>query len=96
MLESVYQARLIKKLGLMFPGSLVLKNDSGYRQGIPDLSVFYRNRYAFLEVKPNASAGYEPNQLLYLEKLNAMSFAARIDPSNEEEVLRALQQAFGS
>lgn len=96
MLESVYQARLIKKLGELFPGCLVLKNDSGYRQGIPDLSVFYGGRYAFLEVKPDAAAGYEPNQLFYLDMLNRMSFAARIDPSNERDVLCALQQAFGA
>ena len=94
MLESVYQARLIKKLDIMFPGCLVLKNDSGYRQGILDLSIFYGPRWAMLEVKASEHAPYEPNQLYYIEMLNRMSFAARIDPSNEQEVLNALQQAF--
>ena len=93
MLERVYQARLIKDLSSMFPGCLILKNDSSYLQGIPDLVIFYRDRWAMLEVKPSETAPYEPNQEYYLEILDGMSFASRIDPSNEQDVLRALQHA---
>lgn len=93
MLESRFQAELIKKLRKLFPGSLILKNDSSYLQGIPDLSIFYGDRWAMLEVKRSAASEYEPNQLYYLGMLDSMCFARRIDPSNEEEVLRALQSA---
>ncbi|ADD81102.1 endonuclease [Rhodococcus phage ReqiPoco6] len=94
--ESVYQANLIKKLRKLYPGAIVLKNDSGYMQGIPDLTILYRDKWAALEVKakePNGSDIFQPNQEWFIEKMNDMSFAACIYPENEKEVLRGLQQA---
>lgn len=98
MLESVYQARLIKRLNRLFPGCVILKNDSGYLQGFPDLTIFFGVRWAILEVKPKrpTKSDYEPNQEWYLEMLNEMSFAACVYPENEKDVLDALQQAFAS
>lgn len=93
MLESVYQARLIKKLRELFPGCVILKNDSGYMQGVPDLTILYRKKWALLEVKTHAGAAQQPNQEWYVERLNELSFAAFIYPENEEEVIRELQQA---
>lgn len=95
MAESKYQSRLIKKLEKLFPGIVIQKNDSGYRQGVPDLSLFYRRRWAMLEVKDSLSSDYQPNQEYYLELFNEMSFASMICPENEEEVLYGLQQTFG-
>lgn len=94
MRESVYQSRLIKKLNRMFPGCVILKNDSSYIQGIPDLTVLYNNKWAMLESKASEHSPLQPNQVYYIDLLNEMSFAAFICPSNEEEVLRELQQAF--
>lgn len=96
MLESEFQKKLIDKLHDLFPGCVVLKNDSGYRQGIPDLTVLYRDRWAMLEVKASAKAPVQPNQPYYVEWASMNSFGAFIHPSNEEEVLLALQQAFRS
>lgn len=96
MLEREYQAKLIKKLGRLFPGCFILKNDSSYLQGIPDLLVLYKDRWAMLEVKPSGNASFQPNQEYYLRMLNEMSFAAVIYPSNESDVFRDLQQAFES
>jgi hypothetical protein len=93
-LESVYQARLIKRLKRIFPGCVILKNDSGYLQGIPDLVIFHGTHWAMLEVKPSADAPAQPNQPYYVELLDGMSFAAFIYPENEGEILDALQQAF--
>lgn len=93
MTESEFQAKLIKKLRLMFPECVILKNDPGYLQGVPDLVVFYRDRYAFLEVKASETAKVQVNQPYYVELLNSMSFAAFIYPSNESEVLDALSRA---
>ena len=42
MLESNFQAQLIKELKKMFPGCIVIKNDSSYIQGIPDLTILDR------------------------------------------------------
>jgi hypothetical protein len=94
MTEAEYQKKLINKLRFLFPGCVILKNDPGYLQGIPDLVIFYRDRYAFLEVKASEKTKVQVNQPYYVELLNSMSFADFIYPSNEEEVLSALQRAF--
>lgn len=93
MLESKYQAQLIKKLKDMFPGCEVLKNDTSYIQGIQDLTILYGPRWATLEVKGEAGAPVRPNQPYYVERHNEMSFSAFIYPENEEEVLNELQSA---
>lgn len=94
MLESTYQARLIKKLERRFPGCMILKNDSGYKQGIPDLLVLFGDQWALLEVKASANARQQPNQEYYIGRGRELSFAAFIYPENEEEVLSELQQSF--
>lgn len=93
MSESVFQEKLIKKLRLMFPGCVILKNDAGYLQGVPDLVIFYGIRYAFLEVKASETAPFRPNQEYYLSYLDGMSFARAIYPSNERDVLDELTRA---
>lgn len=94
MTEARYQAKLIKKLERLFPGCVVMKTDSGYRQGTPDLLILWKRFWASLEVKVSPRAPSQPNQDFYVEQLNEMSFAAYIYPENEREVLNALQQAF--
>ncbi len=94
--ENQYQAKLIRKLKRVFPGCEILKNDSGYRQGILDLTILHGPYWAMLEVKASADAPERPNQGYFVKKLSDMSFAAFIYPENEEEVLAALQEAFSS
>lgn len=93
--ERDFQASLIKEIKLMFPGCIVLKNDASYIQGIPDLLVLYNDTWASLEVKVSSSAKKQPNQDYWVDVMGDMSFAAFIYPENKEEVLHALQQAFG-
>lgn len=95
-LESKYQAELIKKLKRMFPGCIVLKNDPNYIQGFPDLTVMFERHWAVLEVKRSASAPLRPNQEHYVEQASRMSFGAVIYPENEQEVLSALSRVFFS
>lgn len=94
MLEKGFQKNLIKDIKKRFPGCVVMKNDSGYIQGIPDLTVLYKNKWAALEGKKNEKATHQPNQDYYVNKLDEMSFARFIYPENKEEVLNELQQAF--
>lgn len=94
MTENQYQAKLIKKLEKMFPGCIVMKTNEQHRQGLPDLLILWKERWATLEVKAGEFAGTQPNQGYYIELLDEMSFAAYIYPENEREVLSALQQAF--
>lgn len=99
-LERQYQAYLIKTIERIVPGSIVLKNDSSYRQGIPDLVVFYGRRYAMLEVKRkrprSGTSDFEPNQEWYIDLFRDWAFGACVFPENEEEVLSALQRTMGA
>lgn len=94
MLESNFQAQLIKDLKRIFVGCIVMKNDSSYIQGIPDLIVLYKDKWASLECKKNAGAKKQPNQEYYVGLMNKMSFSRFICPENKEEVLHELQQSF--
>lgn len=96
MLESKFQRNLIDKLNLMFPGCIIMKTDSGYIQGIPDLLILYKKKWAALEVKRKTSAKTQPNQQYYIDAMNKMSFAALIHPDNESEVLYEIQRALGT
>ena len=78
----------------MFPGCIVTKLDSSDIQGIPDLLILYKNKWAALEVKKDASASKRPNQEYYVARMNEMSFSKFIFPENKEDVLNELQQAF--
>ena len=49
MLESKFQANLIKKIKKQYPGCIVMKNDASYIQGIPDLLVLYKDKWVSLE-----------------------------------------------
>jgi len=49
MLESAFQANLIKELETLFVGCVILKNDANYIQGFPDLLILYKNNWAVLE-----------------------------------------------
>lgn len=92
-LERDYQAKLIKKIKDQFPGCIVMKNDSSYIQGIPDLLVLYRDKWASLEVKRSATASHRPNQEYYVDLMDGMSFSRFISPENEKEVLHEMEQA---
>lgn len=96
MRESLYQTQLIKKLKQLFPQCVILKNDSSYMQGIPDLTILFNDCWAMLEVKTSADAPEQPNQRHFVRQLDRMSFAAFIFPKNEEEVLSELQHTFYS
>lgn len=94
MLESVFQSKLIKELKELFPDCIIMKNDSSYIQGIPDLLILYRNRWAALECKKSASASRQPNQEYYVEKMDSMSFASFVYPTNKDIVLDELYLYF--
>lgn len=94
--EAAYQAKLIKKLQVIFPNCFVLKNDPDEYQGVPDLLVLVGDTWFMLEVKRSSDEPFQPNQPYYLDLFDSMSFAAVIFPENEEEVLDAIQSALYS
>ena len=92
--ESKYQKELMDKIKELYPGCVVMKNDSGYIQGFPDWTILYGKKWAILEAKREENAPKQPNQDYYVETLDNMSFSRFVYPENEEEVLRDLAKHF--
>lgn len=93
--ETPYAKELMERIEALFPGCVILRNDAQKLQGVPDRLILWGPYWAMLEVKRSANEEAQPNQPYYVELFGQMSFAAFIYPENEEEVLYALQQAFG-
>ena len=96
MLENRFKTKLVKEIKEMFPGCIVLHIDPNEIQGMPDLLVLYKDRWAALEGKKTSSSSHRPNQDYYVSLMNDMSFAAFIYPENKEEVLYELYKTFKS
>ena len=96
MLESKFQANLIKEIKENLPGCIVMKTDPNYIQGMPDLLILHKNKWASLENKRSANAKKQPNQQYYVDKMNEMSFSRFICPENKEEVLNELCETLES
>lgn len=93
MLESKFQSNLIKEIKENLPGCIVMKTDPNYIQGMPDLLILHKNKWASLENKRSANAKKQPNQQYYVDKMNEMSFSRFICPENKEAVLSDLYKA---
>lgn len=91
-LESGFQDKLRDDLTELFPGCMVFKMDQ--IQGIPDLLVLYKNKWASLELKKHKNAKRQPNQEYYVDLMNNMSFSRFVYPENKQEVLEELQEVF--
>ena len=92
--ENKFQHDVIKEIEKRFPGSIVMKTDPSYIQGIPDLLVLYGSKWASLEVKRSANETHRPNQDYYVESMNGMSYSSFIYPENKEVVLNELSEYF--
>ncbi len=92
--ESNFQSNLKKELREMFPGCIITKLDSGDIQGIPDLLILYKDKWATLENKRYEKAKKQPNQEYYVDKMNSMSFSRFIYPENKDSVLEELREKF--
>lgn len=95
-LESKFQRELKQDIRALFPGCVILKNDTSQMQGIPDLLILHKDRWAVLEVKRGLKERKvpQPNQEYYVNMLNEMSYSAFIYPENKDYILDELQQAF--
>lgn len=92
--EGDFQAGLRKEIERRFPGSITLKLDPSDFQGIPDLLILYKDKWAVLECKRSRNAKHQPNQDYYVELMDSMSYGAFVYPENREDILDELQQSF--
>ena len=90
MLENRFKTNLIADLEDMFPGCIVTHLDPNEIQGIPDILILFKDKWAVLEGKKSAKATARPNQPYYVDLMDQMSFARFIYPENREEVLDEL------
>lgn len=98
MKESEYQLYLSKEIIRILPGrelvdTFVFINDPQTTQGIHDLLVIHRGRFALLEVKLSEKSKKQPNQQWYVDNWAQWTFSSFIYPENQLEVLLALQSA---
>ena len=96
MLESRFKTKLIQEIEERFPGCFVFHLDPNELQGVGDLLILYKNRWAILEKKRKKDSLVRPNQEYYVNLFNEMSFSRFIYPENKDKVLDALQQSFRS
>lgn len=96
MKERDFQAKLVKKLKALFPGCIVQKQNANLKQGMPDLLILYKDKWAALECKKHkpSPSDFQSNQQYYVDLMNQMSFCRVIYPENEKEVLDELESAF--
>lgn len=93
-LESRFQRNLIKEIRNLFLDSVVMKLDSKYKQGVPDLLILYGKKWATLECKKDKDAEHQPNQDWYVNKMDGMSFSRFVYPENKDEVIQELIHFF--
>ena len=96
MLENKFKTKLNNELKDMFPGCIIIHMDPNEIQGIPDLLILHKNKWAALEGKKSADASARPNQHYYVDKMNKMSFARFIYPENKDDVLNKLYAYFAN
>lgn len=91
MKESAFQSEVIHEIEERLPGSVVTKMEPNI-QGIPDLLILYKKKWAMLECKKSEAAHHQPNQDYYVNMLNNMSYASFIYPENRKDVLDELER----
>ena len=91
--ENQFQRTLVKEIRNHYNNEcIVTKLDSGYIQGIPDLLILHKDKWATLECQKSKNAHRQPNQQYYVDKMDKMSFSKFIYPENKEEVLNELYE----
>lgn len=92
--ESKFQKKLKEDLEEMLPGCIIAKLDPSDIQGIPDLLILFKNKWATLENKKYKNAIHQPNQDYYVDLMNEMSYSNFIYPENRDLVLSDLKNFF--
>lgn len=92
--EGKFQDALKTSLEEIFVGCLILKNDANLQQGVPDLLILFRDKWAFLEVKKSGKEKPRPNQPYWVAWGQKHSFGSFVFPENRDEVIKELFEFF--
>lgn len=82
MRESGFQKKMIDEIQAAFPEAIILMNDASYLLGVPDITVLYRSRWAFLECKKEEHSRKQPLQDDYVDYAATWSFGAFVHQDN--------------
>ena len=93
--ESTFRTGFIKKLKKLSPDIYVEYADPKKINGIPDLIIFCREKYARIETKKSTNASKRLHQEYYINLFKSQGvYATFLSPENEEEVLNELRRYF--
>ena len=97
--EGNFKKKLIKDIKKEFPGCIVTKLEADYCNGIPDILILHKDKWATLEAKKNKGevTKERENKLAqdhYVAKMNSMGYSSYVYPENKEEVLNELKVHF--
>ena len=97
--EGNFKKKLIKDLEKEFPDSIITKLEADYKNGIPDILILHKDKWATLEAKPTKAdvTNERQNKLAqdhYVARMNSMGYSSYIYPENKQEVLNELKIHF--
>lgn len=95
MAEALFRTNFLKKVKDLSPDIFIEFADPGRRNGIPDVIIFYKDKYARIETKRSKDASKRLHQQYYIDYFNSIGiYAAFLSPENKEEVFNALRRYF--
>lgn len=89
--ESSLQSNIRKYLKSKGCYVLVIRPQPGIPDGCPDILFMLEGFWGAIEVKDSPTAKWQPLQKETLEKLNAWSWAKRVDPTNWHTIRQELE-----
>ena len=97
--EGSFKKRLITAIKKEIPGCIVTKLEADYIEGIPDILILHKDKWATLEAKKDKGEVTKPRpnklqQDYYVATMDQMSFSRYVYPENQEEVLNELKLHF--
>ena len=94
--EGNVQDAVKKRILKEFPGAHVCKTDPNLWgwQGVPDLLIIYKDKWAFLEMKRHKDAARQANQDYWVRTLDKQGCAAFCYPEVREQAFKKLHEYF--
>jgi hypothetical protein len=95
MSEATFRTKFLKDVKDLSPDIIIEFADPQRRNGIPDVIIFYKKKFARIETKRSKNASKRLHQQYYIDYFNSQGiYAAFLTPENKEEVFNALRRYF--
>lgn len=95
MSEATFRTKFLKDVKDLSPDIIIEFADPQRRNGIPDVIIFYKKKFARIETKKSKNASKRLHQQYYIDYFNNQGiYAAFLTPENKEEVFNALRRYF--